>query len=42
MEESIVDMAAVQWERRYGGREDVSLQELVDFHPRYLKRFARI
>ncbi len=31
-------MAAIVWERVLGGKEDVTLEELVDIHPRYLKR----
>ncbi|KAK3095675.1 hypothetical protein FSP39_017478 [Pinctada imbricata] len=39
LEESLVDMAGSRWERQLQGREDVSLEDLVDFNPVYLKRY---
>ncbi|KAJ3066246.1 hypothetical protein HDU98_010454 [Podochytrium sp. JEL0797] len=39
LEESVVDMLAIQWERRFAGREDVTGAELADVDERYLDRY---
>ncbi|XP_068200549.1 uncharacterized protein [Palaemon carinicauda] len=39
--ESLVDMAAVEWERKKGCREDISEAELVTFEEKYLQRYNK-
>ncbi|XP_021358626.1 uncharacterized protein LOC110453791 isoform X2 [Mizuhopecten yessoensis] len=40
LEESLVDMIACRWERDLKGDEKTTWQDLVDFHPNYLKRYC--
>lgn len=39
LEESVVDMMACSWERREGGRDDVSAEALADVNEGYLERY---
>ncbi|XP_066938260.1 uncharacterized protein [Macrobrachium rosenbergii] len=39
--ESVVDMAAVEWERKKGCREDISEAELVTLEEKYLRRYGK-
>ena len=38
--ESVVDMIACRWERKLGGKEDVTNDQLVDIEPIFLKRYT--
>ncbi|KAI8614922.1 hypothetical protein BC830DRAFT_1168993 [Chytriomyces sp. MP71] len=39
LEESVVDMLAIQWERVFAGRDDVTGGQLCEIQPRYLERY---
>ena len=40
LEESVIDMIAVHWERTLGGHESVPNQELGTMDEKYLKRYT--
>jgi hypothetical protein len=40
LEESIVDMLACQWERRFDGASDVSASKLATIDDVYMKRYT--
>ena len=39
LEESVVDMMACSWERRFGGGEEVTLKMLADMEDHFLERY---